>query len=414
MSHSWKVDQQRSRNLPPSFTITNICFVHSGSVCLMKTIIEKKIMLFQSLAVLLSVVAVAATSAEWKDESRDLKGNPPTNGVTPCGAKCFSFFFWGDWGKNIPTGDPGNSDGINYEEENVAAQVTSFSKILNPSFYVLLGDNFYDKGVKSTTDPLWNAYYTSIYSDPATQVPWYPVFGNHDYYGLHNPQPEIDFYKEGRDNRWTFPDYQYTRTWRVPGTGKTLQIFFINTVTLCPESEYGTNDDKIPWPPNPTKKFPNPDPKASIQDHFIADPTLNWIDRALNASTADWKIVAGHYHAYTNTDGDQNKPEGLCLQNRLVPLMKKYGVAAYMHGHEHNFEHFVIDGISYITVGHGCSEDDALAAGTPAGLLYNKTIGGFAHMQVRANKLHFDYIDEYSNLLYSYDITGNRRSLRGE
>jgi hypothetical protein len=244
---------------------------------------------------LLMVLAVSLVAA--KQQQPPGAGGPPPGPAGPV-AQGFSFFFWGDWGENIPANESlalGNS-GIAFEESLVAAQVTAYSKIYKPSFYCLLGDNFYNTGVTSTTDPLWNDYYENVYTDPVTMVPWYVVFGNHDYYGKHNPQPEIDFYKEGRDSRWTFPDYQYTRVWKIPGTSKTLQIVFINTVTLCPEAEYGTNDDKIPWPVNPTKTYPNTDPVSNNTDHLIAGPTLNYIDNTLNASTADILLVAGHYH----------------------------------------------------------------------------------------------------------------------
>jgi tartrate-resistant acid phosphatase type 5 len=250
-------------------------------------------MMVNTIVSLLLVLAVSHVAAQQGTRNLEKPANPVNS---------FSFFFWGDWGENIPANQSlaeGNS-GVDYEEALVAAQVTAYSKLYKPSFYVLLGDNFYNKGVTSTTDPLWNDYYENVYSDPATMVPWYPVFGNHDYYGQHNPQPEIDFYLEGRDSRWTFPDYQYTRIWKIPGSKKTIQIFFINTVTMCPESEYGTTDDKIPWPANPTKAYPNPNPTSNITDRLIAGPTVQWVERALNASTADWKIVAGHYHIYTS------------------------------------------------------------------------------------------------------------------
>jgi len=41
------------------------------------------------------------------------------------------------------------------------------------------------------------------------------------------------------------------------------------------------------------------------------------------------------YTVYTVTDGDGPTQE---LVDALVPLMKKYGVVAYLNGHEHNAE----------------------------------------------------------------------------
>jgi len=256
---------------------------------------------------------------------------------------------------------------------------------------------------------LWKLYYTDLYSDPATYVPWYPIFGNHDYYVGGNPQAQIDYYKQHMDTRWTFPDYQYTQKWTIPGSTKTLEIVFINTVELCPDAEVGPN--AIPWP--------SPPENYTELDKLIQQPVLQWIENALAASTADVLLVAGHYDVYTNTEGDSMKPEALCLQKVLAPLLKKYRVAAYMNGHEHNFEHHFIDGMHYLTVGHGCDQNDPLAPGTPPGLLYNKTIGGFAIMHVSDKLLNFSFIDENKEFLYGAHIANPRsnsdhtRHLRG-
>ena len=35
------------------------------------------------------------------------------------------------------------------------------------------------------------------------------------------------------------------------------------------------------------------------------------------------------------------------------PLLDRYGVHAYLNGHEHNLEHIVVDNVHYITCGAG-------------------------------------------------------------
>ncbi len=46
-----------------------------------------------------------------------------------------------------------------------------------------VGDNFYDYGVNSTSDPYWQQDFVDVYSDAALQIPWYITLGNHDYMG---------------------------------------------------------------------------------------------------------------------------------------------------------------------------------------------------------------------------------------
>ena len=207
----------------------------------------------------------------------------------------------------------------------------------------MLGDNFYDAGVNDENDPLWKLYYTDLYSAPSTQVPWYVVLGNHDYYTgtghpEHTPQAEIDYFLKKKDNRWNAPSHFYTKTWTIPGSQDTFQIVFVDTVILAPNA---ASPAKTGLPTS-----------AQVQDIMRA-PYLAQVEAMLAASTAKFLIVAGHYHSmndfleksyclilycvivYTVTDGDGPTAE---LVDHLVPLMKKYKVSAYIHGHEHNAE----------------------------------------------------------------------------
>jgi hypothetical protein len=354
-------------------------------------------MMLQSVTSLLVVVFIFALASVC--DAKGVKGPGANTGVNPKPAQELDFFFFGDWGYNVPANE--SESGIAYEGAKVAAQVNTFATKVRPQFIAALGDNFYNNGVVSTTDPIWELYYRSLFTATATFVPWYPVFGNHDYYLTHTPQAEIDYYKQHLDSRWTFPDYQYTRTWNIPGSTQTMQIVFINTVTLCPES----HASQIGWPTNANDDYPVLDPTSNALDRLIWQPTLQWIENTLAASTADVLIVAGHYHIYTNTIGDvSGTAEGKCLQDKLVPLLKQYGVTAYINGHEHNFEHFILDGISYYTAGHGCDKDDPISdtGFVPPGLIFNKTVGGFAWTKVVPNALTVEFIDYMGNNIYSY------------
>lgn len=371
-------------------------------------------MFFTSTIILTTLVSCAAqASTNSEPDRKPMYGTVGTSTYAGSSASSSSmisagdgldFFFWGDWGQNVPANE--SESGVAYEEKKVATQMQIYAAKVKPSFFCPLGDNFYEVGVQNTTDPLWQKYYRALFTAPDTYVPWYPILGNHDYYSGPSPQAEIDYYKQRKDNRWTFPDYQYTRTWNIPGSSKTMQIVFINTPAICPNAESGPG--AINWPTDP------------VQQAFIWQPTLQWVENTLAASTADLLVVAGHYHVYTNTAGDSMKPEGLCLQEKLVPLLRKYQVAAYMNGHEHNFEHHFIGGIHYLTVGHGCDQNDPLAPGTPPGLIFNQTIGGFGMMHVSpSSSMNFTYVDENGEFIHQYTISNprdnalRRRMLRG-
>ena len=397
------------REHSPHILFLFLRFVDFALLLLMRLFLEPT-MLRKSTFLVTALVTLAVPMTAQQEPARkplyttsSISSNGSGSGMVTAG-NGMNFFFWGDWGQNVPANE--SESGVGYEEKKVATQVEAFAAMMKPAFFCLLGDNFYEIGVQNTTDPLWQKYYRALYTAPDTYVPWYPTLGNHDYYSGPSPQAEIDYYKERKDNRWTMPDYQYTRTWNIPGSSKTMQIVFINTPAICPEAESGVG--KINWPTDP------------VQQAFIWQPTLQWVENTLAASTADLLIVSGHYHVYTNTAGDSLKPEGLCLQQKLVPLMKKYQVAAYMNGHEHNFEHHFIGGIHYLTVGHGCDQNDPLAPGTPPGLIFNQTIGGFGMMYVApSSQMNFTYVDENGEFIHQYTISNprdnalRRRALRG-
>ena len=329
-----------------------------------------------------------------------------------------TFFFYGDWGHNVPANV--SESGIAYEEVKVANAVAQKAAEVHPSFFVMLGDNFYENGVASVNDPLWQAYYKSVYSAPSTEVPWYLILGNHDYYGLHTPLAQVDYTTSAlnSDSRWNLPDNFYTKIFNVPNSDKTLQIFFVDTVLLAPN---GASPAKTGLPPA------NADGSTSDVQMLLLKPYLNLVEQQLQMSTADYKIVAGHYHIYTVTDGDDTTPE---LVTYLVPLMQKYGVQAYMNGHEHNAEHIYFNGIHYITVGHGCDKDDPIAAQpwtqtaaltgtivgpTAEGVRFAQDVGSFGVMEVTDAAMSFYIVDENGNTIYDAVIasSGARRNLRG-
>ena len=202
-------------------------------------------------------------------------------------AQKLTFFFYGDWGHNVNASIA--ESGIAYEEVKVANAVAQKAAELHPSFFVMLGDNFYESGVASIEDPLWEAYYKSIYTSPSTEVPWYLILGNHDYYGAHTPLPQIQYTNsiQNSDNRWNLPSNFYTKVFSVPGSSRTVQIFFVDTVILAPNAE---DPSKTGLPPG------NPDGSTSDVQLILMQPYLQMLEMQLMNSKADFKIVAGHYH----------------------------------------------------------------------------------------------------------------------
>jgi acid phosphatase len=103
-----------------------------------------------------------------------------------------SFIAIGDWGREGK-----------YGQQETADQMGIFAEKDGTDFVLTLGDNIYDAGVTSVSDPKWQTCFENIYTAKSLQIPWYVTLGNHDYYG--NIQAQIDY--SNINPRWLCPPY---------------------------------------------------------------------------------------------------------------------------------------------------------------------------------------------------------------
>ena len=116
----------------------------------------------------------------------------------------------------------------------VAKAMATYCDSFPASFLIALGDNFYNNGVASVTDSLWSSVYTNVYNYDSLQIPWYAIFGNHDYgsnKGAGSTQAQIDFGTYKYDNRWT-AGHCYKETFTVPDTDTTVDIIFVDSTLI--------------------------------------------------------------------------------------------------------------------------------------------------------------------------------------
>ena len=93
----------------------------------------------------------------------------------------------------IPPFDISNADpGVTYErfialgdmgtgrpgQFEVAAAMVDRANRDGLDFILTLGDNVYENGVVSDSDPQWETKFVQPYGDPALDVPFYPTLGN--------------------------------------------------------------------------------------------------------------------------------------------------------------------------------------------------------------------------------------------
>jgi tartrate-resistant acid phosphatase type 5 len=241
----------------------------------------------------------------------------PLIGAAPASPPRHGFIAMGDWGR-------GGSD----HQRDVAAQMGLAMQGLDGGFVLAVGDNFYESGVASVDDPQWRTSFEDVYTDPALQRPWFVALGNHDYKG--NPEAQIDY--AAHSPRWRMPSRYYRVGPETHGMAG-IDLFVIDTSPLVHKYREKV-EDRI------AANVAAQDPAAQ----------LAWLDKALAASTAPIKLVAGHHTLRSGGSSHGDTPE---LVEQLLPILQRRGVLAYINGHDHDMQHIRRDGLDYICCGSG-------------------------------------------------------------
>lgn len=174
------------------------------------------------------------------------------------------------------------------------------------------GDNFYDYGVTSISDSLFQRSFDSVYDAPVLrQLPWYVVLGNHDYRG--NVDAQI-FYSR-ISTRWNMPA-RYFSIWLAPHS---LMAIFLDTTPFSASKE-----GKI----------------AAHKPQVDTHRQLTWLNNTLRSAPPSCRFfVTGHHNMYSASVADHRGDTGVAaaFEPILLPFAKR--VVAYTAGHEHALMH---------------------------------------------------------------------------
>jgi len=292
-----------------------------------------------------------------------LSAFPGGAGAAPAAA--LDFLVVGDWGRN----------GASHQRE-VAMQMGQAGAGLGSRTVFSVGDNFYEDGVQSATDPQWRTSFEDIYTAGALQVPWYVALGNHDYRGV--PQAQLDYAKTSA--RWRMP----SRYYKVSGSeveAPHVDFFVVDTSPLV--HKYRENVHSVIAQ------------NVASQD---VDAQIKWLDQELGRSTAAWKLVVGHHTIYSGGSGHGDTPE---TQELIDPLLKKHGVQAYINGHDHDLQHIRRGSVDYLCCGAGSEVRPVKAID---GTLFCAARSGFAALRCEPAALSVEFRDYTGATLYRAGI----------
>ncbi|MDZ7898461.1 MAG: tartrate-resistant acid phosphatase type 5 family protein [Arcicella sp.] len=282
-----------------------------------------------------------------------------------------NFIVMGDWGR---MGED--------HQQTVANQMAKTAETINRDFIISTGDNFYPKGVMSTTDPQWKSSYEDVYKAFSLQWEWYSVLGNHDYLG--NPDAQVAYSKISR--RWRMPARYFSETFAIAGdTTNQVLIAFVDTNPLIPEfyknKIYG--------------------PNVANQD---STAQKRWLEKTLSNKSPNikWKIVVGHHPLFTATLKRRESYDTKAVRNSLKSVLDKYEVDAYLCGHDHDLQHLLPSGKTHYFVSGSASE------ATPINTLPISKLAlsdyGFMVFSASAKSLNVQVINDLGKVVYRTEI----------
>jgi tartrate-resistant acid phosphatase type 5 len=282
-------------------------------------------------------------------------------GAVSAPAGSFDFLLIGDWGR-----------GGNRIQRQVANAMGAWSEAHPARFVLSAGDNFYEFGVSSATDPAWRKSFEDVYVARALQVPWYVALGNHDYRG--NVEAQIEYSR--RSARWRMPARYYTFT-EPAGDGVRAQFFVLDTSPFL-----GTYRSFFSFT------------KVAGQDTAAQ---LEWLAKGLAASTAEWKIVVGHHPICSSGPHGDSKE----LVRDVRPLLERYGVAVYLNGHEHVLEHLRSGSVEYFTSGGG---SEFTRVSPDSRVVWAEAVAGFMAFTVSPDALHVNVVDAAGSVRHAATV----------
>lgn len=227
-------------------------------------------------------------------------------------------------------------------QRDVSNAIEKFCETTHCSIGLLLGDNFYPKGVSNKEDPQFQEKFEDVYKN--LKFKFYVVVGNHDAMG--NKQAEADY----KSDHWEMGGLYYS------ADGGWVDLYALDTNLSAFQAPRKGREQRA------------------------------WLGQALPKSHAQWKIVFGHHPVYSSGfHGDSS-----LLKHYLKPMLQENKVDFYISGHDHDKEFIERDGVKYVVSGAG-SKTRKIKPGKHT--VFSKDSLGFAHLLLTKDTALLKFID---------------------
>ncbi|WP_263418946.1 metallophosphoesterase [Terriglobus albidus] len=284
----------------------------------------------------------------------------------------------GDWGYLNPAAQQVVAKGM--------ADYTLREK-LKPQALLMLGDNWYEALEGGVDSERWKTGFEEMYPKSVFDCTAYAVLGNHDYqyFPKSKVEAELEYARRGH-SRWTMPAKWYT--FEFPK--KNPLITFIALDSNMPHPIAPRKDGK------PTIDF------TLTEEERVAQ--LAWLEAELQKPRkTPFTVVIAHHPVFS--DGPHGDHQ--ILIRDWDPLFRKYGVHAYLAGHDHDLQHLEFEGhpTTYFLSGGGGADLYDLKVDPTVRGPYAHKVYGFSHLSVTPKKLMLQHLDGDGRLLHAIEKT---------
>ena len=278
----------------------------------------------------------------------------------------FAFLAVGDWGR----------DGTQHQKD-VADRMGEHAARIGSRFTVSVGDNFYDTGVQTVNDAQWRTSFEDVYTAPSLKTHWYVALGNHDYRGV--PQAQVEY--TATSPRWRMPSRYFRQSFTAPD-GQAVDLFVIDTSPMVKRYDSRKEHDAL---------------RLNVESQDVP-AQLRWLDGALGASKAQWKIVAGHHPVFSGGSGHGSTPE---LIADVKPLLERHGVQLFLNGHDHDLQHIAVGPVTYICTGAG---SETRPVSRIAGTRFCSDRSGFTAYGIEGERMRIAFVDYTGHVLHEAEV----------
>src|SRR5215467_9382901 len=129
---------------------------------------------------------------------------------------------------------------------------------------------------------------------------------------------------------------------------------------------------------------------------------LRWIEEDLQShQKAGYRFVVAHHPPYTAVASRQGSNAHMTA---LTPMLERYHVSAGFFGHDHNYQHYLKNGVHYVTTGGGGAP--LYDVDTPPADIVKKVASteNFVVVRVNGKKAHLEAVKPNGEILEAIDL----------